>query len=210
MSQAPNFIGGFEIGISQIGTLPPFDWTKTLLSQYANSPRLLSILTAFNSCIDQTANLEAFYDNVWNIQTAQGYGLDVWGRIVGVLRVLQVANAKYFGFDEAGTLGADPFNQSPFYAGGPLTGNFSLTDSAFRQLILAKALFNICDGTIKSINSLLMLLFPNQGNCYVTDLGTMQMTYTFSQPLNAVQQAIVFQSGVLPRPVGVSVTIVSP
>lgn len=207
---APNYIGGFQIGISQIGTLPPFDWNKTILSQYAASPRLIGLIERFNGCIDQTANMESFYDNVWNIQTATGYGLDVWGRIVGVVRTLQVSNTKYLGFHEAGNVSADPFNQSPFYAGGPLSGNFALTDSAFRQLILAKALFNICDGTIKAINNLLMLLFPNQGNCYVTDLGNMQMTYTFKQPLSAVQQAIVFQSGVLPRPAGVLATVISP
>lgn len=206
----PSGIGQFVIGVSPIGTQPPFDYTKTILSQYANSPRLITLIESFNESIDQTRNLDAFYDSVWNIQTATGYGLDVWGRIVGVVRVLQVADVKYFGFNEAGTTGADPWNQSPFYNGGPLTGNFVLSDSAFRQLIFAKALFNICDGTVKAINNLLMLLFPNMGNCYVEDLGGMTMTYHFSQPLTPVQSAIVFQSGVLPRPVGVLATVITP
>ncbi len=40
--------------------------------------------------IDPTADLNAFYDLVWNVATAQGWGLDVWGRIVGVTRNLNI------------------------------------------------------------------------------------------------------------------------
>jgi len=32
---------------------------------------------------------------IWNIQTARGVGLDIWGRIVGVTRVLQVSSGIY-------------------------------------------------------------------------------------------------------------------
>ena len=32
-----NGIGGFVIGVSPIGDIPPFDFWKTIISQYANS-----------------------------------------------------------------------------------------------------------------------------------------------------------------------------
>lgn len=203
-----NAIGSFIIGISPIGSIPSFDFWQTVISQYANSPIITQLISNFDSYIDQTVNLDAFFDLVWNVDTAQGWGLDVWGRIVGVTRTLNIANAQqYFGFDEAG-IGANPFGQQPFYAGASITNNFQLSDDAFRILILAKALANISDGSIKSINQLLLNLFPNRGNCFVTDGLDMSMTYTFAFNLTPVELAIVSQSGILPKPTGVSATVV--
>lgn len=198
-----NGIGQFIIGVSAIGTLPPFDYRKTIISQYANSDVLTQLIENFNGYIDQTQNFEAFFDLIWNVDTAQGYGLDVWGRIVGVSRALRVVGGQeYLGFSEAG-IGANPFNQLPFYLGATLTSNFQLSDDAYRVLIFAKALSNISDGSIPSINQILRNLFPNRGNCYVADGLDMTMTYTFDFILTPVELAIVEQSGVLPKSTGV-------
>lgn len=205
-----NAIGSFIIGVSPIGSLSAFDFWDTVISQYANSPSLTSMIESFNDCLDQTANFDTFYDLIWNVATAQGYGLDVWGRIVGVTRVLQVADGGFFGFEGGSGASGSPFNVAPFYNGSALTSNFSLTDDAFRVLIFAKALSNISDGSIPSINNLLLNLFPGRGNAYVTDGLDMTMTYTFDFPLSAVDQAIVQSSGVLPKPVGVAATAVFP
>lgn len=204
-----NAIGSFVIGVSPIGTIPSFDVWTTVISQYANSPTLTAMIENFAAYLEQTANLDAFFDMVWNVVTAQGWGLDVWGRIVGVSRVLNIVTAsKYLGFEEATSVSADPFNQSPFYDGDSITTNFSLTDDAYRTLIFAKALANITDGSIASLNQLLLSLFPNRGNCFVTDDGNMAMTYTFNFALTPVEAAIVTQSNVLPKPTGVAVTYV--
>ena len=126
-----------------------------------------TLIGNFDACVDQTANFDAFYDLIMNVASAQGYGLDVWGRIVDVSRTLNVGNtAKFFGFDEGGNVGADPFNQSPFFIGQPLTTNSTCDDEPYRKLIFAKAFANICDGSIKSINQLLRTLFPGRGNCF--------------------------------------------
>jgi hypothetical protein len=206
-----NAIGQFVIGTSPIGSIPSTAYWQTIISQYANSPTLTQLITNFFQYIDQQTNIDAFFDMVWNVDTAQGWGLDVWGRIVGVVRTLHVQNAgNYAGFSEQG-VGADDFSPgglSPFYLGGPLTNNFALTDPAFRTLIYAKALANISDGSMKAINQLLVNLFPNRGNCYVTDGGNMTMTYTFKFALTPVEAAIVQTSGILPKPVGVSATVV--
>jgi hypothetical protein len=205
-----NAIGLFEIGVSPIGTIPAFDVWLTVLSQYANSPILTTLITDFFSYIDQSANIDAFFDLVMNIDTAQGYGLDLWGRIVGVTRVLQVSSVDYFGFNQQAptvdTFG--PGGASPFYQGQPATSNYPLSDASFRTLIFAKALANISDGSIKSINQLLLNLFPNRGNCYTTDGENMTMTYTFQFVLTPVEAAIVSSSGVLPKPVGVAATVI--
>jgi hypothetical protein len=183
----------------------------TIISQYATSPTLVQLVHSFNDWIDPSADLDAFYDMIWNLDSAVGVGLDIWGRIVGVGRVLQVASGTFFGFAESGDATSEtPFQGSPFYPGGATTGNFALSDAGFRTLILAKALANICDGSISSINQILLNLFPGRGNCYVTDDGGMTMTYTFhfTPALTPVEFAIVSQSGALPKPVGVRATVV--
>lgn len=208
-------IGEESLGELSIGeglfSVPPapvrFDWLATVISQYANSPVLLELLQNFADYIDPTANLEDFFTAVLSVDTATGYGLDVWGRIVGVSRILQIPIVgAYFGF--SASLDAHSLNESPFYNGAALTQNYALSDGAYRRLILAKALANICDGSIPAINQILVNLFSQYGNCYVTDGGDMTMTYTFGDALSPVDFAIVSQSGVLPRPAGVSATII--
>lgn len=204
---AANGLGQFMIGVSPLGTRPPLNLIDTVGSQYANSPTLMQLIWNNIAYLESTQAIDEWFDNVWNIETAQGYGLDVWGRIVGVTRVLQVGAMQYWGYAEA-LPGSQPYGQAPFYAGETLTSNFSLSDDAFRQLILAKALFNICSGSIPAINQVLLSLFPGRGNCYVTDGQDMTMTYTFEFQLSPVQLAIVGQSGILPTPAGIVATVV--
>lgn len=211
-----NAFGKFIFGVSPFGTIQPFDWRATVSTQYANSPTLLSLIQSWYSAIDQTEDVDAFYDNIWNIATASGYGLDIWGEIVGVDRNLQIDNATdYFGFEQGVTLDTfGPGGVSPFYQGQPLTSSYALTDTAYRQLILAKALANICDGSITSLNAILLALFgPSNpfgpgGKCYVTNGQDMTMTFTFEFTLTPVQSSIINRSGVLPVPSGVHATIV--
>lgn len=202
-----NGVGLFKIGISPIGTIEAFDVWTTIISQYANSPILTQLILNINDYLDQTADLDLFYDNLFNVLTAQGYGLDTWGRIVGVTRTLQVAAGDTFGFNEA-TPGSDPFGQGSFFSGGGLTSNFQLSDAVYRPLILAKAAANITNGSIPAINQILLSLFPNRGNAFVTDGENMTMTFTFDFLLTPVELAIVQQSGALPKPVGVAATVV--
>ncbi|MFL9904286.1 DUF2612 domain-containing protein [Paraburkholderia fungorum] len=202
----PNGIGQFVVGESAIGS-QPFDWSQTILSQYANSPVILQWIDYYSQCIDPSENIDAFYDQLWNIETAVAYGLDVWGRIVDVTRTIPGATQKYFGFQEAGALSADPFNQSPLYSGEALTGNSTLSDDAFRTLIMAKAAANIWDGSIPGLNLILRTLFPGLV-CYVTDGLNMTMTYTFQFTLSALQISILQNTNVLPRPAGVSAIFV--
>jgi hypothetical protein len=180
---------------------------QTILSQYANSPRLVQLVENFNQYIDQTANFDAFYNLVWNVDTAVGWGLDVWGRIVNVSRELQINQpVTYFGFND-GMDDYAPFDQAPFYDGPPATNTYVLSDDAYRVLILAKALSNISATTAPAINQLLKNLFPGHGRCYVNDLGGMQMRYTFEFFLEPFEIAIVTSSGVLPHGAGVYVNV---
>lgn len=204
---APNGIGQFAIGVSPIGTRPILNVWTTVMSQFANSPTLDQLIANMEGYIDPTQNLDSFFDLIWNVNTAQGYGLDVWGRIVGVNRILQVASIGYFGFLQ-GEPTSQGWGQAPWYSGEALTQNYPLTDEAFRVLIFAKALANICDGSIPALNQILLNLFPSRGNCFVTSGANMTMQYVFDFALSAVELSIVTFSNVLPIPAGVAVSIV--
>lgn len=209
------------------------DFEKTVISQYSSASKLCALISDFNDYIDPDINLEAFYRLVWNIDTAVGYGLDIWGRIVGINRVISITGGDYFGFEEGGWVG---FDQASFYTGVLTTTNFELSDEAYRNLIFAKAAANITDCSIPAINQILMTLFPNRGNAFVTEgpyynqqtwfgfaepgdaegfdqavfgegrqsfPSGMTMTYVFQFALEPFEVAIVTTSGVLPKPTGV-------
>jgi Protein of unknown function (DUF2612) len=205
-----NAIGFFQIGVSPIGTIPTFDPWATLLMQYANSPTLTALITSFNAAMDLTQPMESVLDLIWNIQTAQGYGLDVLGRIVGVSRTLLLpGGVTYLGFEEAGGSWTG-FGQGGLFSGGTISNNFVLLDSDFRKLIYVKAASNVCDGSIPSINKILLALFPGRGIPYVADNLNNSLTYTFNFALNPVELSIISTSGVLPNPAGMIVIVSAP
>lgn len=183
-----NAIGSMTIGVSPIGTIPPWDVLETIQSQYANSPALMGIINGFAAFIDPTANIDQFFDLMMNLDTAEDYGLDVWGRIVGIDRYLRIpGDQRFFGFDE-GYPDYDGFNQSPFFNGQTLTSIYRLADIPFRKLILAKGLSNICDGSIPAINQILVDLFckPYRGNAFVTEGPSETQFFGFAESTTAL------------------------
>lgn len=195
------------------------NFQQTIISQYANSPTLTQIIENMNGAIDQRANMKNFYDFVWNLDTAQGFGLDIWGRIVGLPngRLLRIQGVEdTFGYDNADSPPDwAPFNQGTFTSGNSSGSTFTLGDAAFRTLILAKALANITATTSPALNRLLVNLFPGRGRAYVTDggksntaVGGMTMSFVFEFSLDPVEYAILTQSGVLPHPGGVAFSVV--
>ncbi|WP_205626466.1 DUF2612 domain-containing protein [Novosphingobium fuchskuhlense] len=206
----PDALGSFPLGYGSPGdgAEPFFSIRDTVLSQYANSPILLAILDTMGTAIDRQAQLSGFRDWVWNVDTAQGFGLDLLGRIVGVARSLYISTADYLGFSDQPS--AVPFGEGVFYSAQRLTPNYSVSDDAYRQMILAKAALNITNCSIPSVNAILRALFPSYGNVYVRDNADMTMTYVFSAAPSKVDYAIVTQSGALPKPAGVAVTVETP
>lgn len=186
------------------------DVEKTIISQYGNSATISKLITNMNEYLDPRTDFDNFYDFVVNIDTAQGFGLDIWGRIVNISRDLLVPETPlYFGFGEA-LPGSYPFNEQPFYPGiEAATQTYRLTDDAYRQLILVKALANISATNAPSINQFLQNWFIDRGRCYANDLGDMQLRYTFEFLLTPYEFAIMTQSGALPRPAGVYATIIN-
>lgn len=170
------------------------DLNATILSQFRNSPTILALIESFNEYIDPSANIDVFFDMVWNIladgATLNDYGLDVWGRIVNVSRYLNIP--------------ADIVNPGGYSF---TAGTYRLDNASFRTLILIKALANITDCSIPSLNALLSKLFADRGRCYVVDNGNMEMTFVFEFFLLPYEYAIVSASVAVPHPAGVLVHI---
>lgn len=193
-----------------------FDFESTVISQYANSPTIQQLCANMNAYVDQTQNFANFYSFVWNIDTAEGFGLDILGRIVGVSRLLQIpTGALYVGFQDGTGPGTatdvQPFGQQgTWYTRIASSEAYLLDDGSYRKLILTKALSNIVNTTIPAFNQLLQNLFPGRGNPYVTTSGVMAMNFHFDFALTPIELAILEQSGAVPVPPGVSFTITTP
>lgn len=182
---------------------------QTIISQYANSGSIRALIENMNEYIDPRVNIDAFYEMVWNVDTAQGIGLDIWGRIVGVSRLLQLtSNQDTFGYlNDTFPYDWAPFNQGTFSTGDEVTQAYELADDAYRILILTKALSNIVATNAPSLNALLQNLFPGRGRAYVVDLGGMAMRFVFEFSLTNIEYAILTQSGALPHPAGVQYSV---
>jgi len=195
--------------VLDVYTQEVMNYQDTFISQYANSPTMIALAGRMISAIDPYQLINDFYNDVWNIDTAIGYGLDVWGRIVGVSRVLQVPgtnNLTYFGFDEA-LPNVHSFGHGPFYSGPPASAGYVLTDDAYRFLILVKAAANISGSSYTDMNRLLMMLFPNRGVACVQSNGNMHMWLVINFTLQPFEIAILRDSGVFPTPTGVGMDI---
>lgn len=178
------------------------------MKQFANSATLLALLEDFDQWVDLTKFSADFLSYVWDISTAQGFGLDIWGRILGQSRYLQIQQTPgdNFGFNIGAAPGTQwqPWSQAPFYGGAAAgTVSFPLQDAYYRQLLLVKAAANIASSDCPSINALMRSMFGSRGRCYVGyDIAKpMHIGYHFEFFPTPVEKSII-ESGLFPQPAG--------
>lgn len=165
-----------------------------IISQYGNSPVIKQLLYAFSQYINPETDIQTFYDNIINVMTAKGIGLDIWGRIVGVERNIYIdsttSDDPIFGFKSGGV----PFNQGIFFNPDNVqTGKRILTtliDDSYRQLILFKALANISSADLATLNQLAVKLF-NSADIVATNI-TVPGTLPNGDMYNAAPMAVRF------------------
>ncbi|HDR2501645.1 TPA: DUF2612 domain-containing protein [Enterobacter roggenkampii] len=186
-------------------------WKDTILTQYSASEKLLSIIDTFNQAISLDDFTDDFIIKVWDLTTCETYGLDMWGKIVGVSRYVNTPiESSSFGFGEADDANPDyptPFNDAPFFGGVQETTNVRLEDDAYRTLIFCKAFTNISIATIPEINRFLKMLFYQRGRAYCVNYRDMTMGITFEFELAPYEESILTNYEVTPVPSGVLVNI---
>lgn len=154
------------------------NYQATILSQYANSPTILQLIENMNGYLDPSVDLDAFYTWVWDIDTAQGFGLDIWGKMLGLSRNITALGTTY-----------------------------TLDDATYRTMLYVKAASNICATTAPALNQLFTQLFSSQGKAYTVDLGNMHMLYVFEFSLSGLDLAILKYTDLIPHPAGVKYDI---
>lgn len=186
-------------------------WEDTILTQYSASTRLLSIIDTFNQAISLDEFTDEFITKVWDLTTNETFGLDIWGKNVGIGRyITSPIDSDSFGFSEADNGTSDyplPFNDSPFYAGVQETTSVRLADDAYRTLILCKAFSNISIATIPDINKFLRMLFAGRGRAYCVNYRDMTIGITFEFALAPYEESILTNYDVVPVPSGVQLNI---
>lgn len=195
------YIDSISIGELTAVASSVFDISPTVISQYANSPIILQLVSDMMIYFNANHQRNEFIRNIWDVRTANSQGLDIWGRIVGISRYLTLTNQDYFGFDPD----FDPFNNSPFFAGNNVTNTFILGDEDYRRVILAKASANITNCTIPGIENTLNLLFGERGATWVDVTGDHELTYVFNFVPTELELAIINAPKLIPRPAGFTI-----
>ena len=141
-----------------------FHIDATVQSQYAASPHIRALVDSFWEAINPEADINEIYKKMVDPDTAEGFGLDVWGQIVAIGREFIAVDEqyKYLGFNPPPGMPnprLNSFNNAPFYR--PVTGKVRLADDAYRTYIFIKAMINIGDSTLASINKMLAFMFPD-------------------------------------------------
>ena len=185
--------------------LAPIDSQEPIQSQYAASPRMQALFQAMAKRIDPKADIVLFYQKIFDPDTAEGVGLDIWGRIVGATREIAINNTDFFGF--ALSL-LDPMNVSPFYNDAGASGEYRMADNAYREMIFYKAMANISGETMREINALLNALFTRihgdiEGKCFVLETDVMEIRAVFLFYLTPFEKAMLEKYSLLNRGAGV-------
>ncbi len=183
------------------------DLTKALLWQYNDAPNLRGLIEAKQDWYDinQKQFWEDYLTNVFDLRTANDFGLSVWAIILNqsLFSTFTAApTTPYFGF---GT-GNENFGVYNF---GSLSGGSNVYSTATSRLLLRLRYFQlVSSGTIPETNRMLKYLFADYGEAYLIDNFDMTQTYIFQFVIPAEISYMLNNTDILPRPAGVKSTII--
>ena len=197
------------------GTVQQFNFDanvlQTLLWQYENAPNTKALIQAKQDLWDADFSdfWEHFLTDIFDIKTANTFGLSVWAIILGVPIVYNFpgAGVEGWGFGQY----RKNFTQGNFQ--GQTGVNYSLSEATARVVLQLRyyALIGTC--TAPAINRMLADIFADYGTCYVTDGLDMTHRYVFNFILPSDLEYAFNNFDVLPRPAGVNqsrVVIIEP
>lgn len=182
------------------------DLLRAILWQYSHAERLKALVQNQQDWHD--VNVEQFwtdwYRDVFNMDTANDFGLVIWGRILGIPITVNIdpsAGRAVWGF------GTNNLNFDRGNFGRLSAGTASLTREQ-RRLILRMRYFNLTQKpTVTNINKMLYELFnTDYGTIFVTDpldMGEIVYLHNFALPASLI--TIFNDFDVLPRPSAVGV-----
>lgn len=165
------------------------DLHKSILWQYDKATKLKSLIIQKETWINENVRdfIVGLYNNIFNIETANDFGLTIWGKLLNLSRYVRYAT------------GVEHY----------------LSTEEYRFLLKSQMLRFRCNGTIPQINKFLHNLFDDEKQqCYCIDNKDMSITYVIQKDLSDKQWLIHWlidpaQRYIdwLPRPAGVQILI---
>lgn len=173
-----------------------------MIGQYKHSEKFVKLDNALVDAFDDSSIWKDWYNIYYNISTATGAGLDWWGKRLNQGRGFEYQGNSYY---LQGTQTVDG-----------LTFTAEEMENLYRKVLQMKAMSNISNLCLYSINEMLKAVFAEEGRCYCIEVmnieqgalintGTMEIRYVFEFYVNKVFKAII-ESGLLPHPTGVGVS----
>lgn len=181
------------------------DLLRVLLWQYNDAARLQSLVRSKQAWYDaaQTGFWADWITDVFDLRTANDFGLSVWAVILGMpLFVTQTddADKPIWGFDQY----RENFNNGNFSA----SSNAALTTEQKRLLLRLRYFQLVTRGAVPEVNEFLRYVF-GEGQVYVADSNEMVIAYVFQQGvLTSAVESVLRDFDILPRPAGVRVNLV--
>lgn len=201
---------GFAIGGSLVTSnhdIQLFDFSVNLLAailwQYNDATALQLIIRQKQAWYD--ANQQDFWQNwvtnVFNLETANAFGLSVWSVILGLpLFVSEPPTPSEF----------TPFGFGPYYSTfdnsnfGTFGGETNNLPLETKRIALRLRYFQLCSsGTVPEINRFMNYIFASYGKVILVDNLDMTQTYVFSFTLTWDLIYLFENFDILPRPAGV-------
>lgn len=181
------------------------DVLKAILWEHDSADKLVKLATLKQQWYEK--NQRDFWVNwvrdVFDIDTANAFGLSVWGRILDVQ--MQVTSEPDVGKVAFG-FGANNANFNNGNFGNISSNTIGLTVEQQRLVIRLRYFKLTSRGTVPETNRFLAKVFSGQGRVFVSDPYDMSfVTYFFELAPNSQLQFILDTYDLLPRPAGVGV-----
>lgn len=179
--------------------------TRAILWQYNEAVRLQQIVETEQEWynVNQTQFWEDWYDNVFNLITANDFGCQVWSIILDIPLIVVKEEPPSpippWGFENH--YNYDNSNFAP-----AADGVQTLTLEQARTVLRMRYFQITSKGAVPETNFFLKTLFGELGDCYVVDNGDMSIEYVFDFVMPAKLRYIFQNYDILPRPAGVAVT----
>ena len=179
------------------------DVLRALLWQYNDAENLQALLQSKQDWY--TENQSEFWTNwivdVFDLRTANNFGLTVWSIILGVPLSITLApdylDKQVFGFAPFGM----NFDNGNF--GSKSSSDITLSLEQKRLVLRLRYYQLVSRGTIPQTNQFLASLFADEGSVYALDLLDMRIVYVFNFSLPSSLQFVLDNYDILPRPAGV-------
>lgn len=188
------------------------DLLRALLWKHNRAERLEALVRAKDDWygVSHSQFWRDWLRNVFDLRTANAFGLQVWARILGVRLSLPVDASD----PDKPTWGFGPFFRNFGHGNFGRLGDGSqlLTIEEQRTVLRLRYLSLISRATIPDLNRAMATVFGDRGRVYVLDpLDMSALVYVFTFDPGQRLLAILQQYDALPRPstVGVSVTILT-